>query len=167
MAKISALRLTIFLLLSLCLPASVSSEEQEPHDYILAIARLYSPQYVIAPSEEVGGPYEGEMYFGGVYQVNVKIMRVVSGNFDIVPKRMRLIANSPKYFVTSAPKLLLVEKSKKFGYRIVSWTEITAKERRDVCLPEYILKSLVSRTMFTVPDSHGQLCEHNPDRHPG
>lgn len=102
MAKISALKLTILVSLSVLAPASVSYGEQPPHHYILAIAQLYEPRYLTSPSEETGGPYEGKIFLGGVYGVRVKITRIVSGGFDVEPKRMRLSANSPKYFTRAS-----------------------------------------------------------------
>ncbi|MEN2791557.1 hypothetical protein ABC974_18120 [Sphingomonas oligophenolica] len=166
MAKISAVKLTVFLLVSLLLPASLRCEEPARHDYILAVARLYSPKYVTSPSEESGGPYEGEIYLGGVYSIRVKFIRVVSGSFDVTPKRMRLIANGAHYFAWSSPKLLLIKKSDRFGYRIVNWAKISPKDSRNVCLPEDDVKSLMSDAMFTASDGHGMRCEHRPDARP-
>ncbi|MEN2791555.1 hypothetical protein ABC974_18110 [Sphingomonas oligophenolica] len=167
MAKISALKLGIPLLLSALAPASVSCEEQPPHKYILAIAQLTSPKYLTSPSEEVGGPYEGKIFLGGVYGVKVKILRVISGSFDVTPKRLRLIANSQKYFTKSAPKLVFIRKYEKFGYRITNWNDITDQQSRNVCLPESEVKVLESGAMFTAPDGHGSLCEHRPHQSQG
>jgi hypothetical protein len=158
MAKISALKFVALLWLSVLVPGSLSCEEQPPHHYILAIAQLTSPKYLISPSEEVGGPYEGQIFLGGVYGVKVKIVRVISGGFDVEPKYMRLIANSSKYFTESVSKLLFIRKYGKFGYRIINWNDITDQQSRNVCLLES-----ESGTMFTAPDGHGSLCEHKPD----
>ncbi|MEO8375974.1 MAG: hypothetical protein ABI471_12155 [Sphingomonas bacterium] len=157
------MKFSILLLLSVLAPASVASEEQPPHHYILAIAQLYSPKYLVSPSEEADGPYEGEIFLGGVYDVKVKILRVISGTFDVEPKRMRLIANSSKYFTNSTQKLVFVRKFGKFGYRIINWNDIADQQGRNICLPESELKTLESRAMFTAPDGHGSLCEHKPD----
>lgn len=163
MAKIQTLKFTLALLLSGFIPASVSSEEPGPRGYILAIAQLHSAKYLASPSEEVGGPFEGQMFLGGVYGVKVKILRVISGNFDVEPKYMRLIANSPKYFSKSSQKLVFIRKYAKFGYRVDNWRDISDSASRNVCILEADVKSLVSGAMFTASDGHGRLCEHTPE----
>jgi len=160
MAKIQALKFAVTLLLSGLIPASVSSEEQAPRKYILAIAQLYSPKYLVSPSEEDGGPFEGEIFLGGVYSVKVKIIRVVSGSFDAKQEKMRVISNSPKYFISSSPKLVFIRKYAKFGYRVDNWRDVNVSSSRNVCIPEAEVKSLVSGAMFTAPDGNGRLCEH-------
>ncbi|MEO9131511.1 MAG: hypothetical protein ABI240_09910 [Sphingomonas sp.] len=163
MAKVRTLKFALALLLSGLIPASVSSEEQAPHGYILAIAQLYSAKYLISPSEEVGGPFEGEIFFGGVYGAKVKIVRVVSGNFDVEPKYMRLISNSSEYFKKSSPKLVFIRKYANFGYRVDDWRDISDSASRNVCILEADVKTLVSDAMFTASDGHGRRCEHSSE----
>jgi hypothetical protein len=164
MAKISTLNALLLLSLSVFVPVSARCDDHPPGKYILAIAQLHSAKYLIAPSEEVGGPFEGEIYFGGVYGAKVKVTRLISGNFDVEPKYMRVISNSPKWLNASTPKLLFIRKYPKFGYRIDRWYEITEQQSRNICLLEADAKTLVSDAMFTVPDGHGKLCEHTPDQ---